>query len=238
MNKKTIQLLGILFVIVLIAVGLSKASKHSGAVAQAGLPAVTASDWSKGPETAALTIIEYGDYQCPACGVWHPLVEKMMKEEEGKVRLVFRNFPLSQLHPNALAAAHAAEAAGAQGKYWEMHNMLFENQEEWTPQTEPTSKFEAYATKIGLDLAKFDADMKSDAIGKKISSDYAGGAKVGIQGTPTFFLNGEKLDNTTIHGYDDFKKQVDAAYTKANEASKSHISTSTTEIDPEKATQE
>jgi len=156
-------------------------------------PGITAEDWSKGPEDALLTILEYSDFQCPACGAFYGELNKLMEKYPEDVRLVFRNFPLVSLHPNATLAAQAAEAAGLQGKFWEMYDALFSNQSSWSGlSTEDFTKWlENEATTLGLDVAKFTTDLTSEAIVNKIQGelDYATNT-IGLSATPTILLNG------------------------------------------------
>lgn len=137
-------------------------------------------------------VVEFADYQCPACGQAHPIVKQLMDEYEGKITFIFRNFPLPQIHPNAVRAAKAAEAAGAQGKYWEMNDMLYENQQEWENVLDPSGIFTRYATAIGLDSGAFKKDYADKKYDEVISKDQSDGYKLGVQGTPTFFINGKQ----------------------------------------------
>lgn len=154
-----------------------------------------------------VTIVEFGDYQCPACGVAHPIVKQVLQAYGNKITFVFRNFPLTSVHQNALSSAEAAEAAGAQGKFWEMHDMLYENQKEWSDLTDPLPTFVGYAKKIGLDIAKFEKDVKDSAYSNVIQLDQKDGNSVEINATPTFFINGEK--QTGILSVDQFKAKID-----------------------------
>lgn len=142
-----------------------------------------------GESTASATIVEFGDYQCPACGQAHPIVKKFLEEKGNDVYFVFRQFPLTQVHSNANDAARAAIAGGKQGKYWEMHDLLYKKQTEWSGLSDPRSKFEDYAKGLDLDLDKFRVDM-NQAIGT-INAEVALGKKIGVQSTPTFFVNGK-----------------------------------------------
>jgi protein-disulfide isomerase len=161
-----------------------------------------------GSTSAAVTLVEFGDYQCPACGAAHPVVKQLTDAYKGKIRFVFRNFPLP-MHQNAIVAAQAAEAAGAQGKYWEMHDMLYENQDAWSDSTEPVSIFATYAKNLGLDVAQFrDMIAKKTSIGK-INGDTDDGIKLGVNSTPTFYINGEKQVGGL--SYSAFKEKIDAA---------------------------
>ena len=148
-------------------------------------------------KNAKVVLIEYGDFQCPACATMSPKLKALSEEYGDKIAVVFRNFPLSG-RPNSLSAAAAAEAAGLQGKYWEMHDLLYEKQTEWgsANATERTEFYKKYAKEVGVkDEEKFIADMKSSDISKKIAFDKALGTAAKITGTPSLFLNGEELTN-------------------------------------------
>lgn len=159
-------------------------------------------DHVQGNEKGKVLIVEYGDFQCPSCGKAHPNVNALMEEYGNRVALVFRNFPLTSIHPNAKVAAAAAESAGLQGKYWEMHNILYENQNSWSSldATKRTDAMVAYASQLGLDTAKFKTDLASSGVNSKISFDLALGKQNDVSATPTFFVNGDKLDETTASG--------------------------------------
>ena len=159
-------------------------------------------DHTKGSDANKILLIEYGDYQCPSCNSAHPHVNSLVEEYSKDVTFVFRNFPLTSMHPNARAAAGVAEAAGLQGKYWEMYDMLYENQNDWNSldANQRTNVFNGYADTIGLNLDKFKTDLASPEVNKKISFDMALGKSANVSATPTFFLNGEKLDDETSSG--------------------------------------
>ena len=159
-------------------------------------------DHIEGKTDSKVVLIEYGDYQCPSCGSAYPNVNTLMNEYSDRVALIFRNFPLTSIHPNAKVAAASAEAAGLQGKYWEMHNVLYENQKSWETldATKRVDAFVGYANQLGLDTAKFKTDLSSTDINKKITYDMTLGKANGVDATPTFFLNGEKLDEETAGG--------------------------------------
>ena len=142
-----------------------------------------------GPANAPLILIEYGDYQCPSCGRAYSVIQHLQKTLKDDLRFVFRNFPLAVQHPFAMAAAQAAEAAGLQGKFWEMHDMLYENQDA----LDPEGLFE-YASALRLDLEKFTRDMASPEVEERIAHDLYGGARSGVNGTPGFFINGFRYD--------------------------------------------
>lgn len=151
-----------------------------------------------GNPDSKVVFIEYGDFQCPSCGGAFAQVKSATEAYKDKVAFIFRNFPLTTLHPNARAAAAAAEAAGLQGKYWDMHNMLYEGQADWENLSgdQRTNLFVSYATQLKLDTAKFKTDIGSTAVNSKISFDQAIGKKIDVNATPTFYLDGTKLSDT------------------------------------------
>ena len=168
------------------------------------------SDWVRGPglkdTNSKVTLIEYSDFQCPACGAYYPVI-KQLEKDFPTLNIVYRHFPLPQ-HSNARIASQVAEAAGAQGKFWEMHDLLFENQSIWSEEKNPAGIFEAYAKKLGLNLDKFRTDANAQAGKTKIDADVQSGDKE-ITGTPTFFLNNKKIENP--RGYDEFRSVIEKA---------------------------
>lgn len=205
MNTKTWIIFGVICVAVLgglIAYSRSQnpAADTSGVDANKIVAASEANgniaDHVEGNENAKVVLIEYGDFQCPSCGGAHPGIKKITQDYSDKIAFVFRNFPLTSIHPNAVAAASAIEAAGLQDKYWQMHDLVFENQNAWSSLSadQRTNKFVEIATQTGIqDLQKFRDDLSSKDISKKISFDQALGRAKGATGTPAFYLNGEKV---------------------------------------------
>ena len=151
--------------------------------------AVGKEDHVQGPVTAPLTLVEYGDYECPYCGAAYPMVKAIAKRFGSKLRVVFRNMPLNEMHPNAELAAEAAEAAAAQGKFWEMHDALYEHQSELGPELVRT-----LARRLHLDEARLEDDLTSRRFRDHVRRDFMGGVRSGGAGTPTFFINGERYD--------------------------------------------
>ena len=154
-----------------------------------------------GEADAPVQIIEYGDYQCPGCSVAAPTIKEVAEEYKDKgVMLVLRNFPLVSIHPNALAAASAAEAAGLQGKFWEMHDQLYATQSTWEGLSgeQRTDVFAGYAESLGLDIEQFNTDVTSNAVAQKIDFDIALGRKKGITGTPSIYVNGENYSSSRV----------------------------------------
>lgn len=167
-----------------------------------------------GKKDAKVQVVEFGDFQCPACGVAHPEVKAVMEmyKDNPDVNFVFRNFPLDTIHPNAHISAEAAEAAGAQGKYWEMHNLLYETQNEWAASTTPMDFFAKYAEQIGLNVNDFKVAVEQRLHTDVISADTKDGEAAGVNSTPTFFFNGEKQNKVLKR--EEMKALIDAALAK------------------------
>jgi protein-disulfide isomerase len=147
-------------------------------------------DHIQGPVDAPATLVEYGDFQCPYCGKAYPIVKQVQARMGDRLRFVFRNFPITTSHRYAEQAAEAAEAAAAQGKFWEMHDVLFENQTRLAD-----ADLRRYADRVGLDLERFDADMAQHAYAERVREDFMGGVRSGVNGTPTFYVNGARHDD-------------------------------------------
>ena len=157
--------------------------------AKLAVPINEGRDHVRGPLAAPVTLVEYGDYECPFCGQAYYLVKDLGQRVGNLMRFVFRNFPLTTVHPHAESAAEAAEAAGAQGKFWEMHDLLFENQ-----QSLEDEDLMEYAAKVGLDIPRFVREMREGRYLNRIREDFLSGARSGVNGTPTFFINGLRHD--------------------------------------------
>lgn len=153
-----------------------------------------------GKTDSKVVFIEYGDFQCAACATAYPGVKKVTEEYQDYIAFVFRNFPITSIHPNAKSAAAAVEAAGLQNKYWEMYDLIYSNQSQWESLsiTERTDTFVSYANSLGIDTAKFTTDMSSTAINYKIAFDQALAKKDGVDSTPTFYINSAKQDNSIL----------------------------------------
>ncbi len=156
---------------------------------------VTAADWVKWNPDAAVTLVEYSDFQCPACATFSPIISSLEGEFGNDVRFIYRHFPLSQIHFHANAAARAAEAAGNQGKFWEMHDRLFETQAFWSSRSGVDEIFAGYAADFGLDVEQFRNDFNAQETNDRVGADYRGGISAGVNSTPSFFLNGERIQN-------------------------------------------
>ena len=152
---------------------------------------ITSRDHIQGPADAPVTLMEYGDYQCPYCGEAYYVIKKLQKRVGDGMRFVFRNFPLNSIHPYAEGAAEAAEAADAQGKFWEMHDTLYEHQDELRPE-----QLLAHAKWLELDLPRFADDLTNRVYAERVREDFLSGVRNGVNGTPTFFINGVRFDGS------------------------------------------
>jgi protein-disulfide isomerase len=188
-------------------------------------PAITIADWTEGNPNAKVSLIEYGDFECPACGEYFPVVEQLIQEHSSTVLFVFRNFPLYTIHPFAGISAQAAEAAGLEGgvaKYWAMNNLLYSKQADWstnsglTPSQVLSQYFDGYAQSIGLDVSKFNTDINATSVAEKIQNDVTSGNNAAIDHTPTFFVNLKQIQNPTSLA--DFEATLNAAIASSTEA--------------------
>ena len=181
-------------------------------------PAITSADWSEGNPNAKVSLVEYGDFECPACGEYYPLVQQLVQNYSSTVQFVFRNFPLYTIHPFAGVSAQAAEAAGLEGgsaKYWAMNGLLYSKQSEWSTNTaltpaQVTSQYlDGYAQSIGLNVDTFNTDLNASSVMSKIQNDVAGGTAAQLDHTPTFFVNLKQIPNPTT--LSDFEATLNAA---------------------------
>lgn len=153
-------------------------------------PSINSKDHLMGNNpAAAIELVEYGDYECPYCGRAYPIVKEIKQQLGGDIKFVFRNFPLTKIHPNAFPAALATEAAGLQGKFWEMHDMVFENQK-----TLEEASILLFADKLNLDIERFKNDLQEKMLADKVEQDFESGIRSGVNRTPTFFINGKKYE--------------------------------------------
>ena len=155
------------------------------------LPVTPERDHIRGPVTAPITLLEYGDYECPYCGAAHPIVHEVRRRMGKRLCFVYRHFPLTNVHPHAELAAEAAEAAGAQGRFWEMHDTLYEHQRRLRDED-----LRAYAEQLELDLDRFDKEMAEHVHAERIHEDFMSGVRSGVNGTPTFYINHVRHDDS------------------------------------------
>ncbi len=161
-----------------------------------------------GQGTSGVTLEEYGDYQCPACGQYYPIIKAVQAKYGDALKFQFRNFPLVNSHQNAFAAARAAEAASLQGKFWEMHDAIYASQAQWSNSTSASQIFEQYASQLKLNVAQFKQDYASIAVNNAINADTAAGTKAHVQGTPAYYLNGKPIQVANSPAA--FEKLIDA----------------------------
>jgi len=206
----------VLIAVILVLFLTSLANKPKNSTAQAKLAdPVTDFDWIKGKRNAKVSLVEYSDLQCPACKVYYPLVKKIVEEFGEQLVFAYRHFPLRSIHFNAQLASQALEAAGQQGKFWEMHDVLFDSQEEWAKVQDPRSLFKKYAQNLGLDLAQFEKDLESNKVKDEVEKDYQSAIKSGVNATPTFFVNGRKITNP--RSWEEFKSIIQKEINKSHE---------------------
>jgi protein-disulfide isomerase len=155
------------------------------------LPISAGRDHMQGPADAPLILLEYGDYQCPYCGAAYPIVKEVQARLGDRLLFVFRNFPITTSHPDAELAAEAAEVAASQGRFWEMHDLLYENQDRLSE-----SDLHGYAEQLGLDVGAFDEDLSRHVQAERVREDFMSGVRSGVNGTPTFYVNGVRHDGS------------------------------------------
>ena len=170
----------------------------------------------RGNPQAVVTLIEYGDYQCPSCGYYHPIVMELLRRYPEQLKLQFHHFPLVQIHANAMAASLAAEAAGDQGKFWEMHDLLFENQRAWERSPNAIAYFESLAVRLGLNTTQFQQSFSSPATQERVLADVRRG-RDDVDGTPTFYINGRKVPSDPAPGLEDLARLIENSLKTAAE---------------------
>lgn len=191
-NKKFLTTILIVAAIIAVAVGLIKWGSQIENKPKGGDELVLSGSHRTGPSGTAVTIVEFGDLQCPACRAAEPIIKQLLLDHPNDVSLVFRHFPLPS-HQNTIAASLAAEAAAEQGKFWEMKDRLYTEQPTWEMAANPADIFAGYARDLGLDTARFDAAVKNDELLEKIMQDKNDALKLGVNATPTFFINGQRF---------------------------------------------
>ncbi|PYS92155.1 MAG: disulfide bond formation protein DsbA [Acidobacteria bacterium] len=165
----------------------------------------------KGRIDAPVQLEEFGDYQCPPCGNFHPIAKRVIAAYGDRIRFSFRNFPLPAIHKFASVAARAAEAAGQQGKFWEMHDLIYERQQEWSKAEDARPFLIKYAQELGLDVNRFQQDLDGAVTGMRVAQDADLGSLRGVHGTPTLFLNGREVPFEQMMDYDKLRAVIDAA---------------------------
>jgi protein-disulfide isomerase len=201
--------LSVIIIVILIFVGIFTLGGHKTANAPDKKSAGTPTQHIQGEGKSGITLVEYGDYQCPYCGQYYPVIKQVQAKYNDQIYFQFRNYPLVNLHPNAFSAARAAEAAAVQNKFWEMHDALYQTQGQWEKMSDASSFFSQLAQQLGLNAAQFKKDYASSKVNDLVNADFAAGNKLNIEGTPTFFLNGKKINVTQDPA--SFEKAIDAA---------------------------
>lgn len=163
----------------------------------------------RGRTDAPVLLEEYGDFQCPPCGFLHPILKRLEGEYATQLRVAFHHYPLSTIHKNAAEAARAAEAAALQGKFWQMHDLLFEKQNSWKDAAPARPVFLSFARTLGLDIQKFTQDMDSTAVINRVMTDESEGSARGVSGTPTVFLNGREIPYETVIDYNKLRAAIE-----------------------------
>jgi protein-disulfide isomerase len=171
--------------------------------------AIATDDHTTGPADAKVVVVEYADFQCPTCKAFDPIVTRISAEYSTKIKYVYRYFPLISIHKNAMLAAVSAEAAGKQGKFFEMKAKLFDGQATWGESLDAKTTFVSYAKELGLDTKKFEADMSDAYTVDRVNRDLKEANNLSLQGTPTFIINGKKIDLSDIASYELFKSYID-----------------------------
>lgn len=190
----------------LVAVVNQPSSSSTATTSNIKLPPITSSDIADGPKNAPAQLVEYADFECPSCKAYYPLVKQLQSDFKGKLLFVYRYFPLANIHPNAINSADAAEAANKQGKFWEMHDKLFDTQDTWATSNDARNIFKSYAQQLGLNMDQFTKDFDDPATEKLVTNAMQADLDMGLNGTPTFFLNGKQI--ALPNGYDAFKQLI------------------------------
>ncbi|MEO8638134.1 MAG: thioredoxin domain-containing protein [Candidatus Taylorbacteria bacterium] len=214
-KSRVVLWISVVIVIGAVLFGLVRIVKNNPPSSEKDTPvnisdSVIGTDWIRGNANASTTLIEYGDFECPACGLYHPVLRELESQFKNDLRVIFRNYPLPQ-HANARLAARAAEAAGAQGKFFEMHDLIYEHQNDWTGKSDAKNIFLEYATTLKLNIGEYKRDFESKETGVKIDEDMASGNSYGVNSTPTFYLGNTKL---APKSFDEFKKLIKDEITK------------------------
>ncbi|MBI5906824.1 thioredoxin domain-containing protein [Candidatus Saccharibacteria bacterium] len=193
------RFLVILAVIIVALGGVFAFSKQSADNKSGGSSSAKPTSHTIGEGKKGVTLTEYGDFQCPVCGTYYSPLKQVMAKYNSDIYFQFSNLPLVSIHPNAFAAARAAEAAGLQNKYWQMHDKLYENQTQWSSATSALSTFKTYAKEIGLNVTQFETDYASGKVNDAINADLDAFKKTGKdQATPTFFIDGTPVSSSSL----------------------------------------
>jgi protein-disulfide isomerase len=230
------QFLAILVVVVLIFAGIIIATSSKSSTSSSSSSTTQATKNIEGQGKDGVTLVEYGDFQCPYCGEYYSTVKQVQQEYNQQITFQFRNFPLVSIHQNAFAGARAAEAAAQQNKFWQMHDLLYEENVQyydsnetlasWINASDPTTYFDKYASELGLNVAKFSQAYNSTKVNDEINADMSAGNKLGIDATPTFYLDGKQVTlGNSVSSFEAVINKAIAQKTQANSSSSSSSST-------------
>lgn len=208
MSKRFLIILAVLVIAFggFIVLNKNKKTNTDGSVGEASV-----SSHTQGAGNQGVTLVEYGDFECNACGTYYPIIEQVKQKYGDNITFQFRSFPLTQIHKNAMTAHRAAEAANKQGKFWEMYNLLYSQQQTWASASNAARIMEDFALQLSLNIDQFKRDLASETVNKIINADIAAGQQLGVNSTPTFFLNGKKLEPSPERSVDAFSKVIDEA---------------------------
>lgn len=210
--KKNVIIGVVLLIVGFLAFKLYKFVETPTSATGSNINNIVSDDWILGNKDAKVTLLEYSDFECPACKNFAPLLGRLHKDFPDNLRIIYRYFPLETIHKTAIPAAKAAEAAGKQGKFWEMHDLLFEKQDDWADKNNVKDIFITYAKDFGLDENKFSFDYDAKETADRVSRDETSAFQLRLNSTPTFYLDGVKLGN--IAGYDDLKSRIEKEVAK------------------------
>ena len=208
MDKRFIIILAVIILGFIGVIVFNNFSQKDQTVSTAGT-----SNHTRGNQESTVELVAYKDFECPPCAQFHPIEEQLYENYKDKVKFTFKHFPIDTIHPNTRAAHRAAEAAGLQGKFFEMQNLIYQNQDQWNTQAtnNPQPIFESYAQRLGLDIEKFKTDVALDSTNKTINADISAGKQIGVNGTPSYFINGNQLNTGEINSLEAFSKKLDEA---------------------------
>lgn len=218
MDKKFWAIIGVMVAVFVGIAVVSNNKNESGSAKTDAKP----TNHVKGENAKKVTLVEYGDFECPVCAAHEPVVRQVFEKYQADIQFQFRHFPIISAHKNAFAGARAAEAASMQGKFWEMHDLLYDNQRTWSASDTPLTFFEQYAEALKLDKAKFKTDFASDTVQQTVNADLNAALELDVNATPTYYLNGKKIENSQVTDennvpqLDKFSKLIDEAIAAAD----------------------
>lgn len=188
----------------------SNTSNQNGGTVSSHTIQATSTD----PNAKKVALLVYGDFQCPICSQYYNIEKQLLQKYPNNIDFTFRHFPLDSIHQNARAASRAAEAAGLQGKFFEMHDLLYQNQSAWSTASDPLTIYTSYAEQLGLDTNKFKTDFASETVNNTINADLNEGNSKNVSGTPTYFINGREINIKELGSYENFEKIIQAELNK------------------------